>query len=98
MAADLDYDLFWRIGIAEMHTIMRGRVAAITAAQDRARMVAYEMARWIGFAFHNPRHMPDFKPLVQTKPEVAGEAAARQALVDDAKVRGWFISKATRMH
>jgi hypothetical protein len=77
-----------------MDTILRGRRAFIRSEQDRRRMVAYEQARWLGFAFHDPKNMPAFEPLA---PPAAGAASA-QATVDDAKVRGWFIAMSMRPH
>ena len=68
---------------------MRGRNAATLAEVDRQRMVAYELAQWIGIAFHDPKRLPPFKLTAINHIETDDE---RQRLVDDAKVRGWFIS------
>lgn len=91
LAAGLEYDLFWRVRPGEMATILRGRHAFIRAEHERRRMAAYEQARWVAFAFHDPKHMPDFEPLGTSR-------GAAQAAVNDAKVRGWFISMAMRKH
>lgn len=77
-----------------MATILRGRQAFLRGEHDRRRMVAYEQARWLGFAFHDPKNMPSFETLAAP----AKGAADAQAAVDDAKVRGWFIAMSMRPH
>jgi hypothetical protein len=77
-----------------MGAIMRGRHAFIRAEHDRRRMVAYEQARWVAFAFHDPKNLPDFKALATP----AEDAKAAQAELDDARVRGWFIAMSMREH
>ena len=72
---------------------MHARRQMIRDAHDRARAVAYEQAGWVAFAFHDPQKMPAFVPLDQ-----ATDARETQAAVDDAKVRGWFISMSMRAH
>ena len=63
----------------------------IRDAHDRARMVAYEQAGWVAFAFHQPKKMPAFVPM-----DKATDARETQASVDDAKVRGWFLALSLR--
>jgi len=83
----LDYDLFWRLTPHDMAVVVRGRRAAIREAHERARMVAYETAQWVAYAFHEPKRMPKFK--LMTADTTVDE---RQQMVDDAQVRGWFIA------
>jgi hypothetical protein len=73
-----------------VQTCLRGRYAAIRAEQDRQRIVGYELAQWIAFAFHEPKNMPKFRSLSET---VRADAEAAQRLIDDAKVRGWFMAR-----
>jgi hypothetical protein len=75
-----------------MDVVLRGRHAFIVAEHHRRRVVAYEQAQWMAFAFHDPKHMPK----LQTMAEAAADTA--QAAVDDAKVRGWFIAMSMREH
>jgi hypothetical protein len=66
---------------------MRGRMAEIRSTQDRQRMVVHELATLVAFAFHDPKHIPEFRSLGE-KPKVDD----RQRLVNDAKVRAWFMA------
>jgi hypothetical protein len=69
---------------------MRGRNVAMREDQDRLRMVAYEQAQWIAFAFHDPNNPPKFRPLSET---ARADADARQRMVDNEKVRAWFLAR-----
>ena len=54
-------------------------------------MVAYETARWVAFAFHDPKNMPTFSLSTVERPKENTE-------INDAKVRGWFIAMSMRKH
>jgi hypothetical protein len=73
-----------------VRTCLRGRYACIRAEQDRLRMVAYEQAQWIAFAFHDPSNPPKFRSLSDT---VRADADDRQRMVDNEKVRAWFLAR-----
>ena len=80
-----------------MAVILQGRHAAILADYDRRRMIAYEQAQWIALAVNNPKKLGAFKPIARDRAE-APVPDERQRMVDDAKVRGWFISMSMRAH
>lgn len=71
---------------------MAGRAAFIKAEHERARMVAWEQAHWIAYAVHDPKNIPSFKTMAE------GKAAEAEQAMNDAKVRGWFIAQAMRVH
>ena len=81
--------MFWRLTPRELHVIMAGYVARRMDEHDRARMVAHEVARLIGFSFHDPKSTPDF---VATGANRAEQSTA----TDDAMVRAWFIGMSMR--
>lgn len=76
---------------------MRGRQAAILADHDRRRMIAYEQAQWIAIAINAPKKLGEFRPVARARVADA-TPDERQRLIDDAKVRGWFISMSMRAH
>lgn len=71
-----------------MAAIIRGKHAERMAELDMLRMVAYEQAQLIAYAFHDPKKMPKF--VARAKAEVS-EVDPMEYTVNDARVRGWFI-------
>lgn len=85
-----DYELFWRLTPRELGAIIDGANAAKIADFEAGRVLNNDLARLVGWAFHQPRKMPDYKPLRRgASPETSTEA-------DEAKVRAFFIGLATR--
>jgi hypothetical protein len=67
-------------------------MAAIRSTQDRQRMVVHELATLIAFAFHDPKHIPEFRALTGGEKSKVDAVDDRQRLVNDAKVRAWFMA------
>lgn len=68
--------------------VVNARRKARERAFEESRVVAYELARLTAFAHHNPKEMPDYKPV--TAPETGPDA------VDYERVRGFFMGLAMR--
>lgn len=72
--------------------IVRARDKAMLAEHERARALTHDLAHLVSFAFHEPKKIPEYKPLAPAR------AARREVSTpaEDAAVRAWFITAALR--
>lgn len=56
---------------------------------DESRYLNFELAQLVAFAYHDPKNMPSFSTS-------ADDASEAKSAVDEAKVRGFFISMAMK--
>ncbi|MEM9786794.1 MAG: hypothetical protein AAF801_09865 [Pseudomonadota bacterium] len=67
--------------------ILRARARLRRIAHDDARMRNHELSQLMGFAFHEPKKLPKFKP---TETQVQKQAKAQE------HVRAFFIGLAMK--
>lgn len=92
LRAGQDYRLFWDLTPREIHLALKAHHARQTAEHDRERARLHEAAQLVGWAFHDPKKMPEFKATVPTKKREVSTAA------DEAMVRAYFIGLSMRKH
>jgi hypothetical protein len=89
--AGLPPDDFWSKTFAEVRFIVRATVRRVEQDYERQRAVAYEAAKLTALAFHNPKKLPDYKPLEREKPKLAAPTE-----YDNARVKAFFVELAAR--
>ncbi|KQB15150.1 hypothetical protein H9N28_12560 [Rhodobacter capsulatus] len=73
--------------------ILRGAAAQRRAEVETARALNHQLAGLVAFAFHDPQHLPEFRP-DDTAATAAPAQGARE--VDHERVRGALIAMALR--
>jgi len=84
-----DYDRFWDKTPAEITRILEAAIRRDERDHEEARIRNYELANLIAFAHHDPKKMPEYKPIA-SKPEAMSDE------VQQARARGAFIALALR--
>jgi hypothetical protein len=71
--------------------ILRAIAARRSDDLERQRVVAYELAGLVAVGFHNPKNMPEYKPLAQKRAKTEANTPA-----DDEHARGFLMLLALR--
>lgn len=74
-----------------MTAILRAIAARRNDDLERQRVVAYELAGLIAVGFHDPKKMPEYKPLAKKRAKTEVATAA-----DDENARGFLMLLALR--
>lgn len=82
---------FWTFTLSEIGLILKAAATRRDEATERQRALAHELAGLIAVGFHNPKEMPEYKPL-RDRTEAVGEPTEH----DDARIRGFFMLQAMR--
>jgi hypothetical protein len=80
---------FWDLTVSEVNLVISAASKRIRSEFERTRAASNELAHNIARAFHDPKSLPKYEPMLERRAEVS-------TAVNDETARGYLIHLALR--